>query len=130
MNARSLIVLCSFAAAIELAWFLPRPAATVYAQNGAPPVAGQGKQGKGGGFGRGNTPTFPGPPAGMQALPVDLFSSKNFYKDKDLWSDKRYFRCNTPRQITDSWTSGRIGKNPPHPRRGVTATSTIPAKKS
>jgi hypothetical protein len=62
---------------------------------------------------RGNTPTFAGPPAGMTALPLDMFGSKNFYKDKDLWSDQRYFRCNTPRQMTDIWTSGRIGKNPP-----------------
>ena len=78
--------------------------------------AGNGQQGgggQGGGFGRANTPTFPGPPAGMQALPIDMFTSKNFYKDKDLWSDKRYFRCNTPRQITDIWTSRRIGDNPP-----------------
>ena len=55
-----------------------------------------------------------GPPAGMQALPMDLFTSKNFYKDHDLWSDQRYFRCNTPRQITDIWTSGRIKDNPPN----------------
>ena len=91
-------------------------------QQGAPagsaqPAAGQagrgGRGGGGGGGGRGNTPTFPGPPAGMQALPTDMFNSKNFYKEKDLWSDKRYFRCNTPRQVTDSWTSGRIGTNPP-----------------
>ena len=54
------------------------------------------------------TPTFKGPPAGMQALPLDLFSSKNFYKDEKLWSDQRYFRCNTPRQLTDIWTSRRI----------------------
>src|SRR5437016_42301 len=78
-------------------------------------VPGQPAQGGGGrrGGGRANTPTFPGPPAGMSALPVDLFSSKNFYKDKALWSDKRYFRCNAPRQITDIWTSRRIGNNPP-----------------
>lgn len=104
--------------------------ATVYAQQGqrgaepgpqAAPAGvqpGQGQQGRGGGgrgggLGRGNTPTFPGPPAGMQALPIDLFTSKNFYKDKALWPDKRYFRCNTPRQITDIWTSRRIGSNPP-----------------
>src|SRR5437016_7655608 len=80
------------------------------AQPGAPaeaPAQGQGRGGGGGG-GRGNTPTFPGPPAGMQALPIDMFTSKNFYKDKDLWLDKRYYRCNTPRQITDIWTGGRI----------------------
>ena len=86
---------------------------TVFAQQPAqpPPVPpagrgqGQGKQFGGAGFGRGGTPTFPGPPAGMQALPLDLFSSKNFYKDQKLWSDQRYFRCNTPRQLTDIWTS-------------------------
>ena len=62
------------------------------------------------------TPTFAGPPAGMKALPLDLFSSKNFYKDQKLWSDERYFRCNTPRQLTDIWTSHRVsfsGGNPP-----------------
>jgi hypothetical protein len=64
-------------------------------------------------FGRGRTPTFDGPPAGMTALPRDLFLSDNFYKDQELWSDRRYFRCNTPRQLTDIWTSRRIGENPP-----------------
>ena len=110
MKGSSVACLIAFAAFTAPLWMAPSPASLFAQQTGAPP---QGKQGKGGGFGRGNTPTFPGPPAGMQALPLDLFTSKNFYKDKDLWLDKRYFRCNTPRQITDIWTSGRIGKNPP-----------------
>jgi hypothetical protein len=115
----SLLVVAVVAALIGLVrmsevWVL----AQQNAQPGARAQAGQGQGqqfGGGGGRrgGRGNTPTFKGPPAGMQALPLDLFLSKNFYKDQKLWSDQRYFRCNTPRQLTDIWTSHRIGDNPP-----------------
>jgi hypothetical protein len=39
---------------------------------------------------------FRAPPKEIEPLPVDIFTSKDFYADKALWTDKRYFRCNSP----------------------------------
>jgi hypothetical protein len=55
-------------------------------------------------------------PSGIQALERDLFTSDDFYKDRELWSDPRYFRCNSPAAIEDQWGASRgnmIGDNPP-----------------
>lgn len=73
---------------------------------------GQGQRGQGA---QGAQTTAPATPAQRpQPLPTDLFTSKNFYKDKALWLDQRYFRCNSPRELTDLWTrGGRIGNDPP-----------------
>src|SRR5690349_21392178 len=82
----------------------------------APPSAGRGapdpsrpttivgSEGKGmwagAGVPPGNPPIFAArdgaTPAGITPLAKDIFSTRDFYADRDLWLDKRYYRCNSP----------------------------------
>lgn len=83
-----------------------------------------GSEGKGyftkAGIPEGNTPIFAARegniPAGVERLPVDIFSTTDFYQDKDLWFDPGYYRCNSAvglEQIWGAYEVPLIGEDPP-----------------
>jgi hypothetical protein len=55
-------------------------------------------------------------PPGVEPLPGDIFTTKDFYTDRELWSDPRYFRCNSPTGVESQWGATQaptIGDDPP-----------------
>jgi hypothetical protein len=74
----------------------------------------------GAGIPPGNMPIFAARdgavPEGVTPLAHDIFSTRDFYKDRELWFDNRYYRCNSAvglEQIWGAYEVPLIGDDPP-----------------
>jgi hypothetical protein len=56
-------------------------------------------------------------PPGVQPLERDLFTTRDFYADREMWNDPRYFRCNSPLAIESLWSGNSASLMGPDPPR-------------
>lgn len=107
---------------MQAAW--PQASAGRGAPDPLRPDAIVGSEGKGMYTGAGIPPGFPpifaardgAIPAGVTPLAHDIFTTKDFYQDRELWSDPRYYRCNSAvglEQIWGAYEVPLIGDDPP-----------------
>jgi hypothetical protein len=60
-------------------------------------------------------------PDGVEPLGRDIFTSDDFYADRDLWMDPRYYRCNSPIALDSIW--GDYSSGPGAIENGDAATA-------
>lgn len=118
MIGRAAVAVAAVLLALPLTACGPRGAADSVGRNW-PVVPMDAAPISGGMEGEGQQSSWDGPPEGITPLPIDLFTTRDFYQDAKLWSDPRYFRCNSPSTLQAMWgadalTSKKmIGNAPP-----------------
>ena len=131
---KALIVIATITAALCMSAAQAQVSAGRGAADPLPAQVIVGSEGKGlftsAGVPPGNTPIFAtrdgAVPPGIKPLATDIFSTKDFYRDRPLWLDRRYYRCNSPVGIEQIWGAYEvplIGNDPPR-----TAASSRPAR--